>query len=1057
MPNYIIDPTDPTDPSYQINPIDPVDPVDPVNPHGYVVPVPPVYPNAPINPTPANISYRFISFSHPYSNLFTKQLNKYGINGLLNPAKDSQLAKQTVNSDYFENDYNPSTHVNKPYPKDEIDFSYSGAYSIYNWEIFFHTPMMMAEKLSKNQRFEEAQKWFHYIFDPTVSEGDAPQRYWKIKPFVEYNDSLTVMNLMNEINAHDTDAENQVSEWEQNPFNPHLIARMRLVAYMKNVLMKYIDNLIAWGDSLFRRDSIEYINEATQIYILAAQILGRKPAKIKQEVADAADFASIKDGLDELSNIMLTIEDNHLGTTYERKCFNQVDFALSSLAQDTSEETLSSNNLGSLTSVLYYCIPENKKMLSYWDTVADRLFKIRHCQNIEGVERQLALFEAPIDPALLVKAAASGVSIGDALNDMSASLPHYRFRYMHQKALELVNDVKSLGQSLLSALEKKDAEQLSLIRAGHEITMSEAITAIKEHNIKEADENIEALKLTKLNTEFRQSYYSDKDYQNSQEKMHLKNLKEAQKHQYNAQNISLLASYLSLIPQFTIGSEFLLEFGGFQLSTYVNLFSQIQSMKAGDYNHSATVASIKGGYDRRLEDWNFQVITAKKEITQISKQIDASNIRLAVAENDLKNHKQQIENSKEAKDFMESKYTNVQLYEWMSGEISSLYFRTYQLAYDMAKKAEKTLQFELGKTDTSYINYGHWDSLKKGLLSGEKLHFQLKQMEVAYIEQNKREYEITKQISLALLNPNELMNLKASGKCTFEIPEVLYDMDFPGQYFRRVKSVSLTIPAITGPYTGINCKLTLLNNRLRNKISGTTSGNYQEDINNDGRFAYDYIAKSVATSSGRNDAGMFEVNFNDERYLPFEGKGAIGTWQLELPDEFRQFDYDTVTDVILSINYSAREGGIKQQVNTYLSDLANLVAANAPLSRIISLKSEFSDNYNELLTDLTSGTTLDISKKHIPYFFNEKKITVNNIKIIAKVPSACNITIDDATSPIQISGTDFGDGFFNNEFTVTNKVIDADNNCTFKLSNFIADDVEDIILILEYTVENPTP
>ena len=42
--------------------------------------------------------------------------------------------------------------------------------------------------------------------------------------------------------------------------------------------MKYLDNLIAWGDSLFRQDTIESINEATQLYVLAANLLGRAPA-----------------------------------------------------------------------------------------------------------------------------------------------------------------------------------------------------------------------------------------------------------------------------------------------------------------------------------------------------------------------------------------------------------------------------------------------------------------------------------------------------------------------------------------------------------------------------------------------------------------------------------------------------------------------------------------------------------------------------------------------------------------------------------------------------------
>ena len=68
--------------------------------------------------------------------------------------------------------------------------------------------------------------------------------------------------------------------------------------------------------------------------------------------------------------------------------------------------------------MLYFCIPYNDKMLSYWDTVADRLYKLRPCMNIEGVVRQLALFEPPIDPAALVKAVAGGIDIGTAIADL---------------------------------------------------------------------------------------------------------------------------------------------------------------------------------------------------------------------------------------------------------------------------------------------------------------------------------------------------------------------------------------------------------------------------------------------------------------------------------------------------------------------------------------------------------------------------------------------------------------------------------------------------------------
>src|SRR5437764_9161626 len=156
-----------------------------------------------------------------------------------------------------------------------------------------------------------------------------------------------------------------------------------------------------------------------------------------------------------------------------------------------------------------FCIPNNDKPLAYWRTVADRRFKIRHCMNIEGVARQLPIFEPPIDPALLVRAAAAGVDISSALNDINAALPNYRFNLMLQKAAELCNDVKALGGALLSALEKRDAEALALLRSGHEIKLLNAVGEVRKQQVKEAEETLEGLRRAKLVTEARRDYYKD--------------------------------------------------------------------------------------------------------------------------------------------------------------------------------------------------------------------------------------------------------------------------------------------------------------------------------------------------------------------------------------------------------------------------------------------------------------------------------------------------------------------------------------------------------------------
>src|SRR5262249_39597203 len=112
---------------------------------------------------------------------------------------------------------------------------------------------------------------------------------------------------------------------------------------------------------------------------------------------------------------------------------------------------------------------------------------------IEGVVRQLPLFEPPIEPGLLVRAVAAGLDLSSVLNDISAVLPHYRFNVLAAKASELCAELKSLGQAMLSALEKRDAEQLCLLRAQHETTLLGLAEQVRKLQYEEAEKNQIAL------------------------------------------------------------------------------------------------------------------------------------------------------------------------------------------------------------------------------------------------------------------------------------------------------------------------------------------------------------------------------------------------------------------------------------------------------------------------------------------------------------------------------------------------------------------------------------
>jgi len=966
----------------------------------------------------ASLSYgeQFKNMYHPLICALKKTLYRDGIPEFMK--RETQLQKNPLFN--FEQYYDPNKSIvpktyvleeagikTLSYPVEDVDFSSDGSYGGYNWELFFHVPFLLATRLTRNQRFEEALTWFHYMFNPTGAlEGDVPEKYWVTKPFylTHTGDYINqrIDTLLYKIADPNTperkELEFVIDEWRTKPFKPHVIARFRPVAYQKALLMKYIDNLTEWGDYLFRQDTMESIVQATQMYILADKLLGPKPRIIPPVIkAPYETYNQIEAKLDAFGNALIDLE-NILPD-------------LSALPEGGAELPPAPITL----SMLYFCIPQNEKMLEYWDRIADRLFNIRHCRNIDGVERSLALFAPPIDPGMLVRAAASGLDISAVIAGINAPTPFYRFTVFAQKANELAQEVKGLGVALQQALEKKDAEAMSLLRDELEIKMLTAIKDTKLLNIKESKEQIEILKRAKATAEERNKYYSSIQKIISKEQLNLDKLSESHDYQMAAQIIQATAGVLALIPDLAIGASGFggsphaaAKWGGSFLAHSASAASGVLTVLSTAASYEANRASILGGYDRRFDDWKLQERLAKKELAQLDKQMAAAEIRKEIAESDLKNHELQTENSKKAAEFMHTKFTNKELSEWMIGQISAVYFKSYQLAHDFAKKAERCYRFELGNDD-SFISYGYWDSMKKGLQSADHLIYDIKRMQTSYLDKNKREYEITRHVSLAQLDPLALVRLRATGVCDFDVPEVLYDMDHPGQYFRRIKSVSISLPCIAGPYTSVSAKLSLVSNKYRK--NATPGAQYGEDIGNDERFAYNIGAiQSIATSNAQNDSGMFELNFRDERYLPFEGCGAISSWRLELPKEVRQFDYNTISDVILHVKYTAREGGssLRGLAETSLQEKLGEIKQQLNQQGLHIAINMKHDMPNEWHVFKKNGTVdLQINKSKLPYFVQSLDVEIDNVMFIARVknnPASYSINIDG--SPTNLSRID---------------------------------------------------
>jgi hypothetical protein len=211
--------------------------------------------------------------------------------------------------------------------------------------------------------------------------------------------------------------------------------------------------------------------------------------------------------------------------------------------------------------------------------------------------------------------------------------------------------------------------------------------------------------------------------------------------------------------------------------------------------------------------------------------------------------------------------------------------------------------------------------------------------------------------------------------CDFDLPELLFDAAYPGQYRRLIKSVRLTIPCVAGPYTNVSAKLTLKSSRVR-KTKTTNSADLllmpaQERLE---------LASAIATSSAQNDAGLFELNFRDERYLPFEGAGAVSTWGLELPSKLRAFDYNTMSDVIVQMSYTALDdGALRDQVEQKIVSDLTAYASSAGMHRLFSLRHDFPDAFHLMLHPPAGSAPtaeIDLGPEHFPHFLAGLNLTV---------------------------------------------------------------------------------
>ncbi|MEN3333738.1 MAG: hypothetical protein V7641_3103 [Blastocatellia bacterium] len=831
------------------------------------------------------------------------------------------------------------------------------------------------------------------IWNRALSSSDilahylAPQpqdRFWRFRPFL--NRSLATLNA-------NLSSPQQLAVYAYDPFDADALARLRAGANEKGIVMRYVANLIKWGNRLFAQYTWETITEATMLYTESLDLLGPMPRQVGDvpapPVKTSLDFVKEYGGGANVPPFLIQLEHGI------------------SPSQSPAGQTLPGLPFNLLNS--YFCVPVNKALLALWQEVDSQLYKIRHGENIQGQPQPLPLFEPPLNPAALVKAGGSSPAGSSRPPAGSPVIPYYRFSYLIGQVKDFSSQVIQLGSALLGALERQDAEQLALMQNNDEATILNLTTQIKQDQINGLEQTGQSLQAALSAAQQRQQTYATwlqgpsgssngasagqssssvsaswNESLSPAEDVSLITLAGATELHAAAALMRIIASPLYLLPDIFGLADGGMNFGG-SVDAIAGMFDNVGSV----LTITSQVAGMVGQFQRRDQEWLLQYQLATDDIAQIQAQIEANQTALASAQRDLQIHQQQITQNQAIGNFYRTKFTNEQLYQWMAGQLSTIYFQAYQLAFDLAQEAQMAFQYEQN-SQKNYLNYGAWDSLEKGLTAGDSLMFSLNQLEKGNLDAGQRHLEIEKTISLLQTDPQAVIALKTTGQCSFALTERLFDYDFPGQYNRKISTLSITIPAIVGPYQNIHATLVQTSNRVVLQADINAVEYLLSPKGNNGSPPLSIrsnwnVSQQVALSRGTDDSGLFVLDFNDPRYLPFEGTGAISTWRLTMLQAANPIDFNSISDVIIKLSYRAQDGGDSfQQSVMKLSSIQSYSGL-----RFISLRQMFPEAWHNFLHTTAPAPTLQfpISRAMFPLNLKPGSVMLGSAEAINSKPA----------------------------------------------------------------------
>ncbi len=597
-----------------------------------------------------------------------------------------------------------------------------------------------------------------------------------------------------------------------------------------------------------------------------------------------------------------------------------------------------------------FCIPPNPLLNALRLRAELNLFKLRTCRNIAGLQRQLEPYVTSTDTTSgLPTVGAGGQLLLPGVVRLQPTL--YRYPVLIERAKQLVQLAAQIEASMLAALEKRDIEAYNLLKARQDVQAAQAQVQLQDLRITQARDGLTLATLQQNRAQLQADTYQkwlDAGL-NGFEKAMIKDYQQASEAQQQAVDLAIEAQYVQLLTTAAAGGATGGEAAAAAAAQYIFISGPLgDAQKAAiTAQTEAQVDGVHASYERRADEWQLQENLAKVDVQIGAQEYQTAQDQVSVVTQEKAISQIGVDHAKAIVEFLNNKFTNKELYDWMSGVLEGVYRFFLQQATAMAQLAGNQLAFERQEIPPVTIKADYWVATtdgtgvsstsdtspdRRGLTGSARLLQDIYQLDQYAFTTNQRKLQLTKTISLARLDPFAFQQFRETGVLPFATSMERFDRDFPGHYLRLIKRVRTSVVALIPPIDGIHATLTTTG--LSRVVIGPDI--FQTvPIRRDPEF--------VALTSPSNATGLFELEpQSTDMLLPFEGSGVDTTGEFHMPKAANLFDYRTIADVLITYEYTALNSfDYRQQVIQTLNP-------NLSADRSFGFRDQFADQWYDL-------------------------------------------------------------------------------------------------------------